>query len=51
MSESTASTPITARHSNRQAAELRQLAAARGQTVSSLIAQCVAEHLPELRSA
>jgi hypothetical protein len=48
---STISTPITARIPNSQAAELRQLAAAQGQTVSSIIASLVASNLPELRSA
>ena len=48
---STASRPITARIPNRQADELRLVAATTGRTVSSLIAAAVADKLPELRTA
>jgi hypothetical protein len=49
MSESTVTTPVTTRLKNRDAAELRLLASARGQSVSSVIAAAVAAKLPELR--
>jgi uncharacterized protein (DUF1778 family) len=51
MSESTVTQPITARLTNREADELRQLAAAQGRSVSSVIAEAVAAKLPELRAA
>jgi len=51
MSESTQTQPITARIPNRQADELRSVAAATGRTVSSLIAAAVTSQLPDLRSA
>ena len=46
---STISQTLTARLPNRDADELRRIAAVSGQTVSGLIVQAVAAKLPDLR--